>query len=186
MFYQGSHPTSTGSGSNTPSSLSHQSIAKTSVPPILADAQEPGYQMIDIGKQKVEPPKNQNPPPTIPSIQPIGMYAEIPNPSMLRASDALPPRSDSQTQSHSDSQTRSEPRSSPTEQQGLGSSLPDITSDDETNPGLAVYAQLIWKRKGPLESRNNSRTIQRRDIHRNSLTPSSKPSKMTHGFNLNN
>ena len=164
MFYQGSHPTSTGSGSNTPSSLSHQSIAKTSVPPILADAQEPGYQMIDIGKQKAEPPKNQNPPPTIPSIQPIGMYAEIPNPSMLRASDALPPRSDSQTQSHSDSQTRSEPRSSPTEQQGLGSSLPDITSDDETNPGLAVYAQVDMEKKRASRKQKQQQNQYREEI----------------------
>ena len=115
---------------------------------MIPDTIEPGYQLIPS-----KPATNQNPPPI--SMQPFGMYAEINAPeitSLRKPSETLPPRSDSQTQSHSDSQTRSEPhsdsRSSPIDMPTTCSSGHDGNSDDDNSkPGTALYAQVNMEQK---------------------------------------
>lgn len=102
--------------------------------------------MID-NRSKSQPPKPPAP------VIPVSMYAEINDPELQlvrkQSDHSLPPRSDSQAHSHTGSQPQSEPRSSPIDQHTTGSITPHegLSSDEQTEPGNAMYAQIDYGKK---------------------------------------
>lgn len=146
---RGSHQLTSASSSFTSVPLPQQPPSMTT-PPIIQDANDPGYHMIETSTQHSTSVTNRSHDPPV-SIQPISMYAEINDPELeliRKNTENNPPRSNSQAHSHSDSQPHSEPRSSPIDvHTTLSYSTHDGGSSDEEAGGTALYAQVDMEKK---------------------------------------